>query len=231
MVYRRRKTYGRRKSYGRRRRSARYTTMGSAYHLAKKAAKGVYYLKGLVNSELMKRTTSSGNVVIPYASGPAYMNHLTGIPVGDDDSERTGNSVLLRYLNVRAIFKTSFSTPDLVQPGFIRVIVFRDTQQASDTSPVLTDVLQFLTPTSYLNPDTVGRYTILRDKLFQLNNDRPYAQFNYTLSTRSHLRFNGPLSSDVQKDHIYMAIFATDSFGVGLNPQMDIATRISYHDN
>lgn len=226
MAYRRSRKYARpRRSY--RRRSARYTTMGSALHLAKKAAKGVYYLKGLVNSELMKRTTSSGNNVVPYPGETPYMNLLTGIPIGDSDEDRTGNSVLLRYLNVRAIFKSQ----DYTKPGFIRVIVFRDTQQASDTAPDLTDVLQFITPTSYLNPDTVGRYTILRDKLFTLNQYRPQVQFNYTLSTRAHLRFNGPLASDVQKDHIYMAVFATTTFGTSLNPFMDIATRISYHDN
>lgn len=230
MAYRRKRTYARRSRRPYRRR-ARYTTMGSALHLAKKAAKGVYYLKGLVNSELMKRTTSQGNLTIPYPLFPPVPQLMTGIPVGDDDSERTGNSVLLRYLNIRALLKATPLAGGEYLPGFIRIIVFRDTQQASDTTPTLSDVLQFITPTSFLNPDTVGRYTILRDKLIQLNNDRPYAQFNYTLSTRAHLRFNGPLSTDVQKDHIYFVAFATDSFGSASNPTMDLATRISYHDN
>lgn len=226
-----------RRSYGSKRRSRRprrgrrsgYTTMGSALYLAKKAAKGVYYLKGLVNSEKLKHTVPiSGSIANPTVIAPNSF-HLTAIPIGDDDDQRTGNSILIRSIDLK--MTVAFIPAPTVDFGFVRIMVVKDTQQQSDAIPAVADILSSVSMTSHLNADTVGRYTICKDTVYNMNvTTRPNIMFNFTKLMRQHTRYNGTSGSDIQKNGFYLYMWHSAGLGTD-NLVYNGEYRVSYHDN
>lgn len=107
MAYKRR--YAPRR-YNRRRRNYRsspwYKKKYSVAQIATKAAAGVRYLSGLVNSERFKHDLF-GN--LSNVTNTGAMLHLTGIAVGNEDSERTGNSIFVRHVTSRLAFNINSS--------------------------------------------------------------------------------------------------------------------------
>lgn len=214
-------------------------TWGNAAAMARSALKGVSYLKGLVNSELLKRTTTGTNTVKLYTSSPIPYDcyHLTALPVGDADDQRTGNSVLIRSIDFRLTMQWAppFSGDDEPQPyaGFVRVLVVRDKQTEGDSQdPGLGAVLQSLTVNSHLNDTTVGRFTILKDRVYQLSRFKPVLNFDYRGLMRQHARYNGDSASDIQKDGTYVFIFGESSvWESDFTPTYNYEYRLSYHDN
>lgn len=221
MAYRYKRRY-RKRGY-RRRRVAWYNRKYSVAQLATKAIKGVSYLKGLVNSEKFKHdTTGSGT----YSNNGSVL-HLTNIAQGDGDGQRTGNSIFVRNVSFRGTLVRAS------QDERVRVMLFIDKQQIGDTIPAPTDVLTTTGTTnavySFLNPNTVGRFSILRSRLYSLTADRPTIALNWNVNLRHHVRYNGTTGSDIQRGGIYMLIISTASSGNGIT--LERVCRVSYHDN
>jgi hypothetical protein len=127
--------------YRGRRRRRRYKKT-SFYHCAKTAKdyamlayNGVKYLKGLVNSEL-NSVDSSDSPTGPSTS--ESVTHLTAIAQGDAQSQRTGNSILVKSVYIRGIWEIHASASST----FLRFLLVKDNQQVSNTSPTADDILQ-----------------------------------------------------------------------------------------
>lgn len=191
---------------------------------AKYAWQGVKYLTGLVNSEMYKfdsqqsgqPATSSGSVI-----------HLTAIAQGDGDGARTGNSIMVRSVNIKGnlIFNTGASK--LFQP--VRLIVFQDSQQVGDTYPTTTQLLENATTYSHLNSDTVGRFKILHNKVYNLNTGANAGiVYQINLPMQSHVRYNGTAGTDIQKGGLYLLWMSNETVNY---PTIDYEARVSYHDN
>lgn len=222
MAYRYKRRY-RRRTY-RRRRTAWYNKKYSVAQLASKAMKGVRYLSGLVNSEKFKHDqitagsfNNNGNVI-----------HLTNIGQGDDDGQRTGNSIFVRGVSIRGTLSKNSSSTD----SRVRLMLVIDKQQVGDTNPAVSDILDStgtsLSVYSFLNDTTVGRFTILKSRMYALTEDTPTINVNWHFNLRHHVRYNGPLASDVQRGGIYLVGISNEATNA---VSFARAIRVSYHDN
>lgn len=220
MPYRR---YNKRR-YKRRRYKRRggYTTMGSAMFLAKKAYRGIRYLKGLVNAEKFHLdTTYSGQVI----NSTGVVTHLSAIAQGDNDPGRSGNSIYVRGIS----FSFSLNMNASATNTWVRFVMLIDTQQVGDTAPSLTDVFESNNVGALMNHLTLGRYNILIDKVYTFNISNLTAiQRKGYKSMRHHVRFNGTASTDVQKGGIYLMWVSNEGTNT---PVLTGMFRVFYHDN
>jgi hypothetical protein len=198
--------------------------MGSALHLAKRAAQGVYYLKGLVNSEKYKHdVTSSGTL-----GDTGTIIHLTSVAQGDGEGERTGNSIFVR--SVWSQLKLYRDVSVGMESQLLRVALILDTQQVGDTPPTFSNIYQGLGPLTGLDETSVGRYKVLWSKHYTLDKANVTSRYvNVYKKMRHHVRFNGAASSDIQKGGLYL-VMSSDQTSSGF-PSYDLFNRVSYHDN
>jgi len=215
MVYRKtykKKQYKKKPWYNR-----KYTPAEVAY----RAYRGVRYLKGLVNSELLKSDTNSNTTI----SNSGTIIRMVDIAQGDGDGQRTGNSILIRSINLKMAFFQHASATDTLY----RVILLQDKQQQADTNPTVADILESTSTLSPLNSDTVGRFKILKNWFFHTSDASDTVKhFNFFLNLRQHMRYNGSASTDYQKDGIYLLLLSDQSTNT---PTIYYNKRVSYHDN
>lgn len=204
-----------------RKRAPWYRRKYNAVQLAGKALSGVRYLKGLVNSEMLKvpynatiNPTNTGSVV-----------HLTAIAQGDDDASRTGNSIFVRRIYGRFIYAHNTAAVNI----FNRVVLFIDTQQVGDTPPTAAQLLESGLAISNLNTDTVGRFRILRNWFFTTDGvTKSTPVFNVDVNLRHHVRYNGTTTADIQKGGIYMLFISNQTTNT---PACTYNVQLDYHDN
>lgn len=224
---RRSRPYGAANRYKRRRRygapgifSKRY----SVKDLASYAYAGVKQLKRLVNVEKKKfdqtidTTVSSTGTVLP----------LSNVAQGDTDQSRDGSSIKPLYL----YGKTRMTLYNAGGDTNLRVMVFQDNQQVSDTSPSISDVLDGSYALDFtmcpLNNNTVGRYSILMDKNYTLYTDKPILVSEIKLTLTGHIRYNGANGTDIQKNGLYILLVSNQATEV---PTFQFAPRLTYTDN
>lgn len=220
--------FKKRVSYRRRRAGGRqatpwYNKKYSPMEIASKALAGVNYVRGLVNSEKYKFDTS-------IAWTPTNVGQISCISLvaqGDGDGARTGNSIFCRQLNIQGnATRNSLGTyPD---GQIIRLMVVIDTQQVGDTSPSISDVVEANGVNSFLNSETVGRFTVLWSKRIMLDTQHPNTLLSFNHSMKHHIRFNGTAGSDVQKGALYVLAFSNETTNA---PTIGLQCRLSYHDN
>lgn len=216
MAYRRRVRFRRRA-----RRAPWYRRKYNAVQLASKALRGLSYVKGLVNSEMFHNTISNTSNPTPLGT----IVPLTNIAIGDSNVTRTGNSLFVRSIVMNMNCSQNASALDNT---FIRMILFIDTQQVSDTSPVSGDIFATTGPNALVNLDSAGRYKFLKTWEFALSTQNPAKVIKYYKNIRHHVRYNGSAATDVQKGGIYLALVSSQSTNV---PTLNYHVRIGYHDN
>jgi len=211
--------YSRRPTY--RRKSPWYKRKYNAMQLAAKAAKGVWYLKGLVNSEMLHTNIAASTTI----SSTGGVIHLTGLAQGDTSSGRTGNSVLFRNLlqRIRITLNSSASTT------YVRYMLVQDNQQIGDTTPTIADVLESVDVLSPLATASQGRFKVLQSKVIALDNvkSKTYLTTKYK-DMRHHVRYNGSANTDIQKGGIYFMFVSDQSI---TTPTLDYNFKLGYHDN
>lgn len=223
MAFKRRRAFVKRRFVKRRRLGRRKAPYGGFIKSAAWAARQIWKLKGLVNSEMYKLDTAWATSAITQGS----TSHRTGVAQGDGDGERTGNSIFVRAYNFKGIITRNSSGASIQT---VRISLIIDTQQVGDTNPSYTDIYESVSPFAHLNSNTVGRYKVLWTQTYVLDSvQRPFALVNINLPMRHHVRFNGTSASDIQRGGIYMC-FATDEPGVN-QPSIAGEHRLSYHDN
>lgn len=216
-----RRTFRRRRG----RKTAWYNRRYNAMQLAAKAWKGVRYIRGLVNSEMLHIDKVYSAAAI---ANSGTCQHITNIAQGDSVSGRTGNSILVRNLTYRLNFEvnSSVTTDSTVCCTFLI-----DTQQVGDTAPSYTDVYDAATTTSLLNVATAGRFKVLKRMMIQLtppSGGKPIVCVNGFLNLYKHVRYNGTSSSDIQKNGIFVAFVGSEATNT---PTVTGYIRIGYHDN
>lgn len=196
---------------------ARYQAADMAY----KAYQGVQYLKGLVNAELHTFDTDVASVAIP---STGYIRHLSDVNQGDQYFNRQGNSILAKFLFGRLEFTKSSSATDT----FIRLMIIKDNQQVGDTTPNISDILTNVNTKSSLNPNSKGRFKVLKDELlrFDVNSTGDYRKYN--LSLPFHIKYNGTTGVDIQKNGVYIVMISNEAVNT---PNCGYSLRLSYYDN
>jgi len=211
-----------RKRYRYRKKSTKwYRKKYDAVSIAKHAARGVWYLKGLVNSEMLHNQSIGSTTT----NNAGTMTLLNGMAQNDTSSGRTGNSVLMRNVHLRLGFEQHASASITTY----RVILLWDTQQQGDTLPAVTDVLESASPYSPLSTASAGRFKILKSWFFTTDDNKAqtkllqlYKQF------RVHTRYNGTANTDIQKNGLYLMTISDQATNV---PTFRYSWKVGYHDN
>lgn len=223
------KKRSKKRGYSSKKRSSKpwYMRKYNAYELAGKAWSAAKRLRGLINVEKKKFDTILGT------STSGTLVNCVAIPQGDGDQTRDGNSVLLKSVYMRGTLANNSASPSTR----FRIMLIRDLQQIADTAPSATDILDGGLSGDFirapLNNETVGRYEILMDKIFVINQPFASAVFQRNLKEffpmNHHVRFNGTAGTDIQKGGVYFLVIH-DQPG-GTLPTISLDIRSSYYDN
>lgn len=201
-----------------------YMRKYNALQIANHAWEGVKYIKGLINVE---RHIKDQQATAQTITTSAFVLSFHGIAQGDTIDARTGQSILLKTIQ----FKANLTKHASVTTDRVRIIVFIDTQQVSDTNPVIGDVLD--TSTSYstapLNSANLGRFRMLYDKCYAITSERPTLKLNiFRRFYKHHVRYNGSASTDINKGGIYIMILGGEASN---GPSMNYSARTTFYDN
>lgn len=162
---------------------------------------------------------------------------LSSIPEGVGSLARDGLKVLPKsiYARIRINHGDDGGTPPILDPRGVltRVVIFRDTQQDPDTTPVVSDLFES-TPYVTSSYDRLhrARYKILLDRTYTT---APNAS-NSVLFKKHFLRgkkvevpiwYNGGGSTDIQKNGLYI-LFVTDD--AVYSPTYQLQVRMMYTD-
>lgn len=231
MVYRKktvRKTYRKKPTVG------WYDRKYSAMDMARKALKNVHYIKGMINCE--KKYNDQSNILMNQSINTSGVIQLiSGIPQGDGDSQRDGNSVLARSLLIRGSLNSNMAT-GAIQNQVVRMIIFQDKNVSGGVTPTVSDILEAANvgteraPFSPLNVHINGRVKILRDRLLKTikTQDTGMMIVNEYIKLYTHLKFNGSLGTNVSGGAIYaLFVNGNDSWPC----EADLLTRIGFYDN
>lgn len=189
--------------------------------IAQKALSTALTVKRLVNVERKYKDTSYSASL----SGSGAIMNLIDIPQGDTSEQRIGNSIKLTNVLIRgdAIINSADTN------SLVRLVLVRDLQQQGDSPPVWLDIFDTATPNTALNRNNAGRFKILADRRFTLSkNGQDVHLFKIFKKLNFHVRYNGPLATDFQKNGLYLAWITGESTNL---PTIDVTARVSYIDN
>ncbi|AXH74395.1 MAG: capsid protein [Circoviridae sp.] len=214
----------RRRGASRRRATSWYNKKYSTMQLAKKAWAATRYLKGLVNSEMLHKDTD-----ITLGAVQSRLLQIVDITQNDLDSGRTGNSLLLKSIYFRGQLTINSSVTSNTR---VCLALVKDKQQIADTAPGLGDIFTSSTdPDTLLNLNTQGRFKILWRKTYTLSpvgGGRNCFDITKYWKLYDHVRYNGPASTDIQKNGYYLAVITSEAANF---PTIDLNCRVGYHDN
>lgn len=199
----------------------------------KQLYKDVMYIKSLVNSEL-HYDYSSYNTTVD-STGSVY--HLTAIAQGDSIAQRSGNSVLPRYLQIQ--FTLHNSEGNLFDT--VRMMVFR---WKDDSTPTIANVLEDASNPIYspLNDNISGnvrdrQIDVIKNKVFLTGGESPsnggiYYKKIFDLNPPSkqikdHVKFDDT-STTAPVGGIYMFMIGTQAVNTTSFRGMH---KLSFHDN
>lgn len=206
------------------------TIAGKAYALASTVA-------SIINSE--KKWFDYTISVAPDTT--ASITHLSAIPAGTGASERVGESIALKSLQLKGAVYKKDSTDEVV-----RIIIFQDRDNNSGTAPTATQLLANPTQVySLRNMDYPERFKVLYDNLFDTaptygakvyNTFDIFKKFktmkdNRGLKVRNqHITWRDTGGSDERRGHIYMLILGNTATASTTSNVLGYS-RIRYYDN
>lgn len=117
--------------------------------------------------ELKVQSGSAGHFPsVNWSISQALCNPLQGSKI----SERIGDRITVRSIQLRAICYIANQTSSVPIPDIIRVAVIHD-RQCNGALPLASDIYSGATPTilSFLDPDHFGRFSVLRNEIIPLS--------------------------------------------------------------
>ncbi len=153
------------------------------------------------------------------------IDHLTAIAQGDTNQLRDGNQLKVIYLGgrIRLLINASQTRT------FVRVMLVQDRQQIADATPAVGDILQSVSPTSFLNSNTLGRFKVLYDKVRHMSdNGNQLIYLKVDIPMNSKIRYNGTGVGDIQKNGIFLILIADNATDL---PSINSSWRVRFTDN
>lgn len=223
--------YGRRKNrqvtrqYG-----ARFQATAKIPKIGKLQA-DVNYLKAVVNSELYNVYANHAAAIL--TAGNMFNVGLDSITQGDGNNQRTGNSILPRYVTYKWFIQRASAA---TSPCLVRLIFFR---WLDSTVPTAANILQAGNPISPLNEDITGnakdrKILVYKSQSVVINNsdkDMVKGKFDFEfnqpgMDTKWHTKYND--AGTVLKNNLYLLVIGNLTPN---NPSFNGSYRVSYHDN
>lgn len=220
----RRRPY-RRRTYRRRRRApsrmAIYSAAGSQLW------RDVQKLKNFVNVEFKYIDNATNGI----ATSTLTSFLLNGVPEGDDQSSREGDSIRFKSIQLNANLSYVNATSN------VRMIIFIDTQPRAG-APVMADVITGTgvgATTGLRNLDNRSRFVILKDKTWMVNNTtlstHPIKWYR-KLDMKSYYTTAAATSTSIQSHALWMFLVSDIPIASAANaPVFDGICRLRYIDN
>lgn len=155
---------------------------------------------------------------------------ISGIPQGDDDGNRQGNSIKLNSMFVTIQGGMSASATQT----FVRILLVLDKFNTGSAPSVgnivglsLTSGWSVIAP---LNVDFTQRYRVLMDKRIALsqNGRQNFIMKKYLKFKNRHVHYTGPLATDTYNNNIYMVLLSNETTNT---PTIFYNCRVGYYDN
>jgi len=180
----------------------------------------VRFIKGMINAEKLYADININTT----ATLTGVMTLINSIAAGDDVSNRTGNSILHKYLK----FEGRVNINGSATATNVRIIIFADSANQGAT-PATLDVLATASPYALKNIDNQKRFIILRDKYVNLciTGDQTYAWSEY-IKTNFHCRYSATGATNVLQNALYILFISNEAAN---EPQVNINIRNAYYDN
>lgn len=197
----------------------------SPLEIATQALKGVNYIKGLVNSERHITDISSAySGTLTNATTNQTMS-LNRVAQGDTNSTRTGNSILLKSVQIKGFITWNASSFN----DRVRFLLVQDTQQINDTIPNWSD---FYTGdiNSFPRDFAQQRFKVLGSYVYKqdIDNSKSEIAVNIYKTFQTHVKYNGPLETDIAYNGLYLVMISNKSVNP---PTLALNTRTTFHDN
>lgn len=150
------------------------------------------------------------------------------IAQGDSHATREGLKITVKSFFMR--MRVALGSGSAQASQTLRLILFRDNQQISDSTPAVGDILETIDFDSPLALTNGGRFTVLMDKLVTINRaSAEQRHFKVYKRLNSQVRFNGASSTDVQKNGLYL-LYLSDINAISQPPLIKYRTRVAYTD-
>jgi len=203
-------------------------TSGAAMKVAERALRLAQSVAQATEGKRWQQTTTQTN----YLAG--VITAISDIPQGDGVSQRTGNSVRLKRLDLRLRLAT-FTDSDAAW----RIIVFTDTRQVFGTAPTVLNVLDTDSSLAAYALAHAGRFRIFKDMVVNQNarflNGDMADDFHLTVPLNMTGRWSGASVTDGQVYVLITCDVASAVSMVGKPAPGDSASRftvdIQYQDD
>lgn len=197
--------------------------MGTALSLARTAYRGFKFIRGIVNSEKHVHDFESTAAI----DSTGEVHRLTGVAQGDDLTGRTGRSIMVKSLQIRARMTINASATT----SQVRCILLID-HDANSTAPTWAEVIgssDLLTGMRELDTDR-KRFRVLYDKLFSvsINGNRTAIIDKFIKLGNHHVYFDGTTNTSDASGKIFLLLVSNE----GTNTVAKVLnTRIRFYDN
>lgn len=182
------------------------------------ALKAVGQLASLLNVEYKKVDVAMS--LTPDTTGA--VQHISGITQGDGASNRDGNQVKMKSLQVRATIARHASATGT----FVRLAIVKDTDnQGAD--PTCADILESVAVTAFTSYNNRRRFIIIKEWIIDLG-DRTTATIEWYKKLTMKLNFSDTAATDTTDNHLYLMHLSNEATN---KPTVIIKTRIRYLDN
>lgn len=149
---------------------------------------------------------------------------LAPVAEGVGELSRTGIKIRVKGIGLHCSWRTNLTPTQTT----VRQIVYVDMRNVVDQKSTVTNILEEITPFSYINHRRIKKFRILLDKFFTLNNaDRTTHSFRWWKKLDFVQGYNGALSTDIESKGINMMLISTESTNV---PILTFSCRMIYTD-
>lgn len=223
-MYRRRYT---RRRYTRRPRRVQAKGRGWG-QIARRALKVANFVRSVINPEYKFKDSVLSSTTSILQTG--LVTWPCNITQGTTDTTRIGDQFRAKGLVLRGNFEWNSAG---AANQYIRMIVFKDIS-TNGTLPLVQNVLQTGTlqvVRANRNLDFGKRFTVLKDKVYALNNQRPsiYIKEYFKLGHIIEYQGNAGNISDASTGHIFVLFVSSEATSNG--PGAFIDSRLKYVDN
>lgn len=204
----------------RRRRRRRHNPF---FQTAGRALKVALDVKKLLNVEFKVRDTNEVTTT-PDSSGEVIsLNHLTQ---GDAESQRSGNSVLNKSIQLRWTCTPHASATNT----YMRMILLKDIRP-NGTVATISNILQEARINSYLDRQQFGRFHVLHDVLIAMNgssHDNTIGKIYKKLQFHTKYQGSGTTENDINAGQLLLLLISNEATNV---PSIKYSCRIRFIDN
>jgi len=191
---------------------------------AMKALKMAVKLRGIINSEKKFRNANLLNTAITTTASVAL---VTNIAQGDTESNRNGNSVLLKSIELKGNIGYAAASGTITD-----LFLIEDKKAVNGTAPSFGEVFVG-SPASvalWRNMDFDQRFVIKWQKQFIQHSEIDMVPINETiyLGDNHHCKWYGTNGSDTESGHYYLMAVSNISTN---SPVLYLDKRIRYYDN